>query len=308
MSKIIKITPDCLDSIRDEFEKVLSSAKISDGKISYTKTFGYIDRKAVVRFSEIAWLKMSALIREFDKEVAWHGVAVRGADETKDEYYIVDILVYPQEVTGSNVNTDQTKYEMWLMEHDDEVFNNIRMQGHSHVNMHTSPSTVDISHQERILEQLEDDMFYIFMIWNKRGEKNIKVYDLEKNILFDGADVVVEVDDGELGLNSFIKDAKSLVTEKTYTAPAATYGSSYANKGSSVPATHVAATPATTPVVANVGSGGKNGKKKGKRADVGSAPSSRYPTSLPGQVGMNDYDGYDDDDYGPYGFRRGYNW
>ena len=108
MSKIIKMTPDCLDQIRDEFEKVLSSAKISDGKISYTKTFGYVNRKAVVRFSEIAWLKMSALIREFDKEVAWHGVAVRGADETKDEYYIIDILVYPQEVTGGlSIQTKQ---------------------------------------------------------------------------------------------------------------------------------------------------------------------------------------------------------
>lgn len=305
MSKIIKMTPDCLDQIRDEFEKVLSSAKISDGKISYTKTFGYVNRKAVVRFSEIAWLKMSALIREFDKEVAWHGVAVRGADETKDEYYIIDILVYPQEVTGGTVNTDQAKYELWLMEHDDEVFNNIRMQGHSHVNMHTSPSTVDLSHQERILEQLEDDMFYIFMIWNKRGEKNIKVYDLAKNILFDGTDVAVEIEDGELGLNAFIKNAKTLVTEKTYTAPTA-YSAVCTNKVASPQVTATPATPTSVPVVANVGNN-KNNKKKGKRADAGSVPNTRHTSNIPGQVDFGDYD--DDDEWGPYGYRRGgYGW
>lgn len=214
MSKMIKLTPECLEDILREFKLSLSNAKIADGKINYSKTFGYINRKATLYFNEIAWHKMQTLIREFDKEVAWHGVAVRGTDESKDEYYITDILVYPQEVTGATVNTDQEKYETWLMEHDDDIFNNIRMQGHSHVNMSTTPSGVDLTHQEKILAQLEDSMFYIFMIWNKRGEKNIKIYDLAKNMLFDGTDVNVEVLEETNGLLTFLSDAKKMVQDK----------------------------------------------------------------------------------------------
>lgn len=214
MSKIIKITPECFDEICKDFESALRNVKAVDGKVSYTKSFGYIARKAVLYFTEKAWLKMQTLIREFDKEVAWHGIAYRGEDASKDEYYINDILVYPQEVTGATVNTDQEKYETWLMSQEDEVFNNIRMQGHSHVNMGTTPSGVDVTHQEKILDQLEDDMFYIFVIWNKRGEKTIKIYDLAKNVLFDTNDVIVEITDKGLGLSAFLEDAKKLVQEK----------------------------------------------------------------------------------------------
>ena len=217
MAKIIKLTPDYIDEVRKAFEEALSSTKLSDGKINFTKTFGSIKREATVFFTELAWLKMQTLIREFDKEVAWHGIAKRGDDAEKDEYYITDILVYPQEVTGATVNTDQEKYQMWLMGHDDEVFNNIRMQGHSHVNMGTTPSSVDTSLYDRILDQLDDDMFYIFMIYNKKGEKTIKIYDLAKNVLFETSDCTVKVLDDGTGIEKFLKDAKEMVKDKVYT-------------------------------------------------------------------------------------------
>lgn len=214
MSKLIKITSDCLDEVRKDFEEALQSGKFSDGKITFTKSIGSINRKANVFFTDIAWVKMQTLIREFDKEIAWHGIAFRGDDETKDDYIIKDILVYPQEVTAATVNTDQEKYQTWLFEHDDDVFNNIRMQGHSHVNMGTTPSSVDSSLYDRILEQLDDDMFYIFMIWNKRGDKTIKIYDMAKNILFETSDCTVSVLDDGYSIARFLKEAKSLVSDK----------------------------------------------------------------------------------------------
>lgn len=174
---------------------------------------------------------MLTLVREFDKEVAWHGIAHRCEDE-EDAYIISDILVYPQEVTGATVNTDQEKYQMWLMNHDDDVFNNIRMQGHSHVNMSTSPSTVDTSLYDRILEQLDDDMFYIFLIWNKRNEKTIKIYDLAKNVLFETADVTVSVREDDIGMERFLKNAKEMVQDKKYTpVKTTTYGNPYGYGG-----------------------------------------------------------------------------
>ena len=227
MAKIIKLTPDYIAEIKKDFEEMLNSAKLSDGKINFTKTFGNINREATVYFTELAWLKMQTLIKEFDKEVAWHGIAKRGDDPEKDEYYITDILVYPQEVASATVNTDQEKYQMWLMSHDDEVFNNIRMQGHSHVNMTTSPSGVDTSLYDRILEQLDDSMFYIFMIWNKRNEKTIKIYDLAKNVLFETKDCTVKILDDGTGINKFLKDAKEMVKDKVYSRTTSTFGKGY---------------------------------------------------------------------------------
>lgn len=230
MSKIIKMTSENLAEIRKDFEEALKGVKLSDGKISFTKTFVNIQRKATLYFTEIAWLKMMTLVREFDKEVAWHGIAKRGDKLGEDSYIISDILVYPQEVTGATVNTDQEKYQMWLMNHDDEVFNNIRMQGHSHVNMGTTPSSVDTSLYDRILEQLDDDMFYIFLIWNKRNEKTIKIYDLAKNVLFETSDVTVEILDDGTGIEHFLKDAKEMVQDKKYT-PSTSFGRPYGGYG-----------------------------------------------------------------------------
>lgn len=315
MSKLIKMTPECLAQCKKEFEEALSTGKFTDGKITFTKTLGTIDRKAILYFSEMAWIKMHTLIREFDKEVAWHGVAYRGEDKSKDEYFITDILVYPQVVTGATVNTDQDEYTTWLFNHDDDVFPHIRMQGHSHVNMGTTPSVVDNTHQEKILDQLEDDMFYIFMIWNKRKEKFIKIYDLEKNVLFETADVTVTVLEDEHGMEKFLKDAKEMVKTRVVTTPThgycgyqgyggyGGYGAGKTQYGGGGGYT----APAGVTKKQEVSALGKNkaltetdnkkkkGKRKGKRTEV--------DKNVKGQVSLDVRDNYcmgwdDDYDYG----------
>lgn len=227
MSKIIRLTPKIFDSVLADFKDMLGSVKLSDGKISYAKSFDKIERKAELMFTELAWLKMQALIKEFDKEIAWHGIARRGDDETKDEYIISDIMVYPQEVTGATVTTDQAEYQTWLYQFDNEVFNSIRMQGHSHVNMSTYPSKTDTDLYKNLLSQLDNTMFYIFLIWNKRGEKTIKIYDLAKNVLFETSDVTVSVLDDGLGVESLLKDAKGKVREEKYSYSGAYVGEAY---------------------------------------------------------------------------------
>lgn len=335
MAKIIKLTPDVLDEIKRDFEEELAKAKLSDGKFNFSKTFGSITRKASVNFTEKAWQKMQALIREFDKEVAWHGIAYRGDDPTKDEYYITDILVYPQEVTGATVTADQVKYQTWLMEHDDDVFNNIRMQGHSHVNMSTSPSSVDLALYEKILEQLDDSMFYIFLIYNKRGEKTYMIYDMKKNVKFDTADITVNIIDDGTGINSFIADAKTKVQSRpswpastqgsygggTYGYP--TYGSGYSSSyhgpagGSGAQGTQPAAQPskpAQTPslpqskgdedskkkesLASSKSAKKSSGRRKGKRRDRDKKTGGAGTTyGSSGKYGGYGYGGFDEDDY-----------
>lgn len=320
MSKMIKITPQCIEECRRDFEEALKKAKLADGKISFTKTFGGGNRKAKLYFYECAWFKMQMLVKEFSKEVAWHGVAKRGDDPEKDEYYISDILVYPQEVTGATVNTDQEKYQLWLMNHDDEVFNNIRMQGHSHVNMGVTPSGVDLSHQEKILDQLDDDMFYIFMIWNKSGDKNIKIYDLAKNTLFETFDITIEILDDETGITRFLKTAKEMVKDKpavtttyggyqggayrgvAYSGGSYNSGSYYSTQNPTTPqpasatpakvVTAVANTPKTGPTYNGVKQESKKNRRKGKRKmnpDRGRNACNTKQVTL--------FDAYDDDPY-----------
>ena len=229
MAKIIRVTPEHINQVREEFEQLLKSGKFADGKISYSKIFLSEKRPCTVYFTETAWIKMQTLIQKFDKEVGWHGIAYRGDDPNKDEYIIKDILVYPQEVTGVTVTTDQIKYQEWLMSQEDDVFNNIRMQGHSHVNMGVTPSGVDNALYEDLLAQLSSSMFYIFLIYNKRGEYTYKVYDLAKNIMFETSDVTVSVIDDGIGLEKFIADAKELVKDKPPIIPVynAAYQKSY---------------------------------------------------------------------------------
>lgn len=218
MAKPIRLTEKLIVDMTREFYQNLCNAKMSDGKITYTKAFTYPGEpniKADVWFTPEAYSKMIGLVQEFDSEVAWHGVVERTGDT---EFIIKDILVYPQVVSGATVNTDQEKYQRWLMELDDEVANHLHMQGHSHVRMGTSPSVTDTTHQEQIIAQLEDDMFYIFLIWNKRMEYTVKVYDNKFNTLYENSDVNIGVLSDGLNLVEFIKDAKSVVETKAYSS------------------------------------------------------------------------------------------
>lgn len=229
MSKYIHITPEQIESTVEEFRAALTGARMLDGKINFTRKFDVDGAKATVRFTPMAWEKMTLLLKEFDKEVAWHGVCER-VDGEENTYLISDIMVYPQVVSAATVQMDETEYAKWLQDNgDDERFYQIHFQGHSHVNMATSPSGVDLEHQASIVNQLKKNGFYLFAIYNKRHDCNWFIYDMQKNIFFENKDVSVVIGDGE-SLDDFVKEAKSMVknntptytgyTQSTYTPPA----------------------------------------------------------------------------------------
>ena len=210
MSRPIILTEGIKQQIQKEFIEILGKAKMADGKLSYSKSFKYENSSAVVWLAPEAYKKILALVTEFSDEVGWHGAVSRSGE---NEFIIEDIFVYPQEVTGSTVNTDQEAYTRWLYELDDDTFNKIRMQGHSHVNMSVSPSGVDDRHRQKILDQLEPDMFYIFMVWNKRLEIHTLIYDMERNILYEDKDITVKLLGGE-EMDDFLSDARDKVQKK----------------------------------------------------------------------------------------------
>ena len=214
--KKLRVNEADIPQLVAEFEQYLKTAKIGDGKLTFSKniipTKLESDSKVTILFKELAWMKMQQLIRIFDSECAWHGTVNR-VDETHFE--VDDVMVYPQEVTGVTVNTDQKEYEMWLMRQPDEVFNRLRFQAHSHVNMGVTPSATDETHQKKIIDQLGNDDFYIFLIINKRNEISCRVYDMATNCLYETADVVVQYEANEL--DNFIAVSKAQIKQKTYT-------------------------------------------------------------------------------------------
>jgi len=232
MARPIVLTEEIKHKAREDFEAMLNSVKMSDGKLKFNQSWEYKDCSAVVWLTPIAYRKIVALVMEFKDEVAWHGSVCRvqssnhasngekaltpktlNVSDFVSEFIIKDIFVYPQEVTGSTVNTDQAAYTEWLYSLDGETFNTIRMQGHSHVNMGVSPSGIDDKHRQQILDQLEPDMFYIFMIWNKSLSTHTLIYDMASNILYENKDVELRLIEDD-GMGEFLEDARVKVQKR----------------------------------------------------------------------------------------------
>lgn len=148
------------------------------------------------------------------------------------------------------------------------------MQGHSHVRMGTTPSGVDTSHQKDIIEQLRGNMFYIFMIWNKRLENTTIVYDMKRNTVYDGKDVKISISErGGLDINTFYVESKKMVANSTYTY-SSTVKSSTSTPASTVnasvnkPSVAYEIVPAHSAAASSVKTGktdAKEDKKKNKR-------------------------------------------
>lgn len=181
-------------------------------RLSINKLLSKPAKDAVeVNFTPEAYHEMCLLIDHFDTEVAWHGLVDR-IDQS--HFRITKILVYPQKVTGGTVNTDQGKYARWQDRLDDESFSKLRFQGHSHVNMSTNPSSVDMDKQWEMINSFGDNVFYIFMIWNKKRSYNVRVVDMAENVIYSGDDVKVTI--GDIDMKEFLAEAEALVEKPNY--------------------------------------------------------------------------------------------
>lgn len=150
-------------------------------------------KPALILLSVTAYKKMIELISQCSKEVAWHAVTSKISTEEGTVYQIEDILLFPQTVTGATVTSDDEAYTKWVMGLDDDTFNHMRCHMHSHVNMGVSPSGVDTTYQQQVLQNIED--YYVFMIWNKSGKFWANIFDVEDNVVYEAKDIEVEVPD-----------------------------------------------------------------------------------------------------------------
>lgn len=146
-----------------------------------------------VFFSKRAYSKLAALTTSCPKEIGWHCTVEKEIlDDGSETYTVTDTFVYPQEVTGGTTKaTDDCG--MWYMKQPDEVFNHLRMQGHSHVDFGVTPSPTDRNYYAKLIEGVKD--FYIFFIINKRGEVWIELHDMVRGIIYEESDLVIIYED-----------------------------------------------------------------------------------------------------------------
>ncbi len=226
--KILRDTsPELAEKLLGDFKAFLESKRKERLQLTDIPQFnfsfslgdnGFDDRRATLRFTPKAYAKMYALVITYNTEVQWHGLVTRTAER---EFLVEDILTFPHEVSEATVTSDQGEYNQWLDSLPDDIFNKVRLHGHSHVNMGCTPSAVDTAYQKKILNLFEtpnenNDVFYIFMIVNKRGEVTSLIYDLQYNALYNTNEITisVEFEDGET-LENFIKETGKKVTVPT---------------------------------------------------------------------------------------------
>ena len=215
--KPIKITQSLREELLKKFSDYVNDTRFSDTKIKFSADINDAipkdTLKPIVLCTPLARLKMYQLVNGTDSEIGWHGTVTK----VDNVYTIEDIILYPQFVTGSTVTTDEEGYANFIMGLDDETFNKLRMQGHSHVNMGVTPSGVDDTYYEKVLQNLTDGDHYIFMIMNKKAELNIWVYDFSQNIIFEKEDVKFNVSLGDETLGEWAhKQKEANIQQRVY--------------------------------------------------------------------------------------------
>lgn len=256
MAKPIYITNTDVESICTELRNTLIGLKCY-GDIDIRRSFKSDERIAMLYFTPIAWIKMTALVSRFETEVQWHG-EVRRISE--NEFEIYDVLVPPHEVSGATVTSEYKPYIKWMDGLDDDTFNAVRFHGHSHVNMTVSPSPVDNKYRLDLVTQLpkptgDDDVFYIFLIINKKHEWSAEIYDLTNNALYGTDDIYMECYLEDTDVDSFIAEAKKVAVARSYAYVGTHYvGSSYGGSAQKPAAVHGSSS----------GKGKKNEKGSGK--------------------------------------------
>ena len=172
-----------------------------------------LDEKITILFSQKAYTRMKALVKHFTTEVGWYGLV-----EKKDArlYYVYDVLVCKQTVNGSKVDTEEEDTIEFFESLTDDQANHMHFQAHSHVNMGTSASAIDLQNQYDVIHNMGDEGFYIFQIWNKRDEVSTYMFDVSENTFYDSNDVNLEVEDDEGTVTDYLKSIEGLITEKKF--------------------------------------------------------------------------------------------
>jgi len=134
--------------------------------------------------SKDALAKMQLYCELCNNEIGWLGTAFF---EDKSTIYIKDVFLFKQDVhlTTTEITPEGlSEFAEELLQHKDglSIWNNIRLWGHSHVNMSTTPSTQDNEQMVTFAEGGHD--WFLRIIANKKGELSIDLYNYDQGIIY----------------------------------------------------------------------------------------------------------------------------
>ena len=197
----------------EKFNKELDNIAFSSGSSITLKTdFNEVAKeKVMLIYTQEAFLRMQALVDFFDTEVAWYGLVDKIDDLT---YRVYDVKVCKQYVDGAKVDTEDDDVLEFFGSLSDDEAEHMHFQAHSHVKMSTTASAVDTQNQQDVIKSMGKTGFYIFQIWNKNGDINTYMYDLDNNTFYDRKDIMIEIEDSLGTVDDFLGSVADLVTEK----------------------------------------------------------------------------------------------
>lgn len=181
----------------------------------------------LVVINPLALEKMMYYVNHCEKEIGWLGTVERFDNEI---FYVTDVFLFKQEVHSATCEItpeglSDFATELLSKENGVDVWNNLKLWGHSHVNMSVSPSAQDNSQMKTFGEHNE---WFLRLIANKSGEMEFTLYDFKSNLIFENVRWI-EYKDKNKELEEQIKaEIKEKVTEKSYTVNYG-YGYNYAN-------------------------------------------------------------------------------
>lgn len=162
---------------------------------------------------KLAFDKMLEYIHQSKLEIGWLGCAERN----EKGFYISDVFLFKQEVhsTTTEITTEGlSEFSMELLSQEDgiERWNNMRVWGHSHVDMSTSPSSQDEKQMDLFLENPNE--FFIRIIGNKKEHFKIDIWDFETGIIYEDMDYEVDYDEETLNQIDIINKQIKFLTDR----------------------------------------------------------------------------------------------
>ena len=176
--------------------------KTGEAKITLAK-------KPIVLFSSDAILKMKLYTKEVNDEVGWLGTV----NKIGNNYYVSDVFLFEQDVHGTTTEITPeglTTFAEEILQEEDgvEKWNNMKLWGHSHVNMGVFASSQD---DKQIKELKANTDFFIRVIMNKKDE--IKIDIVDDDVIVENADFAEINNQDVTNLLKLIEEAKAQIEE-----------------------------------------------------------------------------------------------
>lgn len=175
-----------------------------------------------IRIDITAYNKIMEATNICNNEIALLGCVKK----ENNSYLIYDAIIIEQEVHSTTAEITEeglSKLALELVEKENgvQMWNDIKMWYHSHVNMSTSPSIQD-EEQMKLFIQNNDD-FFIRMIGNKKEELKIDLYNIENGIVYEDLHFKMEYEENTynkiLSLNNQINFLKGKLEELIAISP-----------------------------------------------------------------------------------------